>query len=98
MPLTYVSMGSDKCTREERKEHQVPGEWCMPLLCANLEVFLACAGVLGLSRFASLADAMDRQGSASAVSVASRDSPTPSRAASCSQFEVMGKGSLNNDD
>ncbi len=62
------------------------------------QFLLACAGVLGLSRFASLADAMDRQGSVPAASVASRDSPTPSRAASCGQFEVMGKGSVINDE
>ena len=68
------------------------------ILCAFLIARVACAGVLGLSRFASLADAMDRQGSVPAASVAFRDSPTPSRAASCGQFEVMAKGNLASDD
>ena len=50
------------------------------------------AGTLGLSRFSSLAENMDRQSSAPAASVASLESPCPSRTTSFGQFEVMTKG------
>ena len=45
-----------------------------------------------MSRFSSLAEHMDRQSSAPAASVASLESPSPSRTASFGQFEVMIKG------